>query len=482
MKIRFSGNCVNGKFAKVALCGVGILSAALCAPSMAEIYLDQEPDPLPMVELTVVLPVGFEAKRPEDVGVGNLLSDMIEGGTATLSRQEFQERLAEFGASVDFSVGNQYSEYTLSFPVVAGKHYDKLVSLLKENWNTPRFDEKTFEVARTKIRASMQSSLDSDPSLAASVTRRFLNKTEFGGFPLFLDSVEKLNLPNLTQVFERDFHKAPLIWAGVVAPKSSLELVKTILASVFSNQGKIIEGPYLKKLPTQSAKTHRPTPKKIVLIVDKDQRAQMVTSMVAVSREPLAGKDELSFGFANHILFDSGLASVFSDEVRTKRGLAYAVGSSLKQLYELPVLSVSMNPVREKQEEALEVLAGLLKDSFETDKVIRELPQDVFERQIRSFKNSKILSQSTPSSRLGEKSSVVSGGMTPEFYLSDPQSWNPTREQMIKTLSSLWSSSTVVIALVGEAKELRPLVEKHFKGYSIKVIPYKDSILSKTFE
>jgi zinc protease len=465
-------------FQKTLLMG---FSLSLMLAVQAEIYLDQEVDPLPMVELSVSIPAGFEARSLDDSGAAHVLADILEGGTSKLTRQEFQDRVAKFGASVDFSVSNQYSDYSLSFPVVNGKNYDGLIELLKDNWQSPRFDQQNFEVARTKLGSTIQSVLDSDFSLAGSTLRRHINRAEFGGFPLYLDRLDKITLDKSKEVYERDFKNAPSVWAGVVAPASSTELVKKILSQVFSAQGAIVEGHYLRKLSTVSAKTKFPSSSRKVLIIDKDQRTQMVTSLIAVSSDPLSKSNELAFMFGNHVLFDSGLASVFSDEIRSKRGLAYSVGSSLKQIYERPVLSVAMNPVREKQEEAMKTLSELLDTSFETGKLFDELSDDVYARQLRSFKNSKILSQSTPASRLAERSAVVTGAITKSFYESDPQKWNPSKRDVKKALLRVWKSSAIVVSFVGEAKELRPLVEKYFPNYAIKVIPYRETILSQTY-
>jgi zinc protease len=447
----------------------------------AAIYVDQESDPFPMFEMTVVFPVGFEALKKEEIGVANLIPDILESGTLQMDRQTFLDKLAAFGANIDFTVGNQYTHYSLSFPIVKGKNYDELVQLLRDNWKTPRFEEKTFEISKTKLRSALQASLDADSSLVSSTLRRWINRYSFQGFPVSIEALDRITLPQTAKIFERNFSKSKNIWVGLVAPLVASELTEKILTQVFSNQGKIIRGPYLKKMLSLNEKAMKPSLKREVLIIDKDQRTQLVTSVVAVAKEALKPSEELAFFFGNHILFDSGLASIFADEIRTKRGLAYSVGSGLKQLYTLPVLSVSMNPVREKSAEGIEVLAQLLRDSFENGKAIQELPQDVFDRQLRSFRNSKVLGQVTPASRLAERSKVVQGEVSAEFYSSDPLSWNIGRDEIAKNLGNLWKKSAIVIGFVGEAKELQPLVEKYFPDYKIKIIPYQETISEKSY-
>ena len=114
------------------------LLALLAQPSRADITLDVEPDPLPLVAITVVIPAGFEVAAADEAGAAILMGDVLDAGTEKLDRQAYLDRLATFGASHNFSVSNLYSVWTLSFPVVEGKDYAALTTLLSENWHRPR--------------------------------------------------------------------------------------------------------------------------------------------------------------------------------------------------------------------------------------------------------------------------------------------------------------------------------------------------------
>ena len=52
---------------------------------------------------------------------------------------------------------------------------------------------------------------------------------------------------------------------------------------------------------------------------------------------------------------------------------------------------------------------------------------------------------------------------------------------MPTTLRDTWARSVVVGAVVGEAKELEPLIRKHFPQHEVIVIPYADSIRDKAY-
>jgi len=458
--------------------------AVLFGPlAQARVHIDFEPDPLPVVEITAVLPVGFEAREAADSGAANLLSDIFENGTVNRTRQQLLDAYGKYGASVDFAVSNQHSFLKLTFPVVEGTQYDGLVDLLSENWSSPRFDEESFRIARLKLESALKGSLDSDMGIGITAGRRLANRKIFGGFPVTLDALERLDLAKTRAIWDRDFKAAPDVWVGVVAPESSRALVKSLIAKVFQNQGKIREGRLLSPLAITPLKAKGlKAGAKTFLLVDKPGRNQAVVTVMSVSDRPLADAAEVAFQFANHILVDSGLGSVFGEEIRTRRGLAYSVGGVVRNYLGYPSLGLATNPLRTKADEALGVIAGLLKDSYETGDVFAKLPEDAWKRQWQSFTFGRILETSTPSGRLSERMSVVTGNLSRATYESDPTTWSVSRKEAAASVQSIWKKSALIASVLGDAQELRPLLEKHFPGWEIVTIPYADTLRDKAYE
>ena len=178
------------------------LAFSFIGTSQAKIYLDLEPEPLPLVDIVVVLPVGVITRVEEEAGTGALFNEMVDAGTLKRTKQEFLDELSAFGANYDFNVSNQYSYWSLSFPLVEGQNYDKLVELLSENWDSPRFTSEAFETARTKISGAINASVDSDNNLASAPATRWMSLNLFGGYPLFIESIPNLSLEKVKKVFE----------------------------------------------------------------------------------------------------------------------------------------------------------------------------------------------------------------------------------------------------------------------------------------
>jgi predicted Zn-dependent peptidase len=464
--------------------GISIAWLATFSPlAQATIYLDQELDPLPLFSLQVMLPLGSLSPNPTEAAAFAVLSEIWDDGTERLEKQEYLDALMSYGASVSFGAGRETSSWTLSFPIVEGKNYQPLIELVKENWSQPRFTQESFEKAKVKLDSALKASLDSDMSMAALVGRRWIGIQDFRLYPLLLDGLKNLKLEDVQSVFSDRVIGAPDVWAGYVGPQSHLSLAEHVLKTVFTKQGPIKKGALERPL-VQSP--HLPSDfqgQKQVIIVEKPTRAQTVFFVMSVFHEfPSSYQKELAFHFGGHILGFSGLGSYFGDEIRNKRGLAYSVSPLQKFYLAKPAVGFLTNPVRERNEEALGVIADLLTAAYEESDIFKILPDDVWDRQWQSFRFGHILDNSSVGARLALRRSVVEGTLSPMLLKSRPNSWSLTREEISNYFREGWSDSSRVIVLVGESKELKPLVEKHFPSYQIKVMGLQETLMQKTYE
>ncbi len=435
------------------------------------------------MQIQVVVPTGFEVRDAKDAGIANLFADILDSGSRSLDRQAFLDRLSMSGASASFTVSNQYSYWTLNFPFEKNRSYGELGATLAEQWASPRFTEESFGLAKLKLESALKSGLDSDGSLGLTTIRRLMNKRYFSGTPLTLDVLRGLKLSSLPAVWDRDYVNARDVFAAVVAPAEAEPAVRALLSAVFAKQGAI----EVKREPSRlearenSAKGHKA--EKTFVIVDKPGRAQSYLSVVGVPNERLDADDEIAFQFGNHVLIDSGLGSVFGDEIRNQRGLAYAVQSAPRFYLGYPGLGVITNPVREKSAVALDLVAKLLNDAYVSGEILRQLPPDIWARQWKSFVYGRALDTSTPAGRQAERVAVATGTMGLKAYRAQLDGDRPIgRDEVIESLRRVWRKGAIVATVVGEAKELEPMVRKAFPDFGVRVIPYRETLNAKTYE
>jgi predicted Zn-dependent peptidase len=456
--------------------------ATLCLPfaAHAKIYLDFEEDAVPVIQITVQIPQGFETLNNSEKGAG-LLSDMLASGTKTLNRQAFNDAIAAFGADYSFDIGNDSSVWNLSFPLLSNLDYDKLIGLLNENWRNPRFTKESFDLAMTKYRAAFKGSLDNDTGLLRSTMLRWINKFEYGGNPTFFDQLPQIKLENVAKFFERDVRGAKDVWVGVVAPADSRALVEKIVTTIFKEQGEVKRGILKEALPSPMKVSKRSGTSKRFLLIDKKGRAQTVMGFIALPKLADAPAVELPFSFNDYLLFSNGLDAYFASVIRSEKGLAYGVYGIGNFYRRQKIMSIMSNPQRSRQEEAFQTFQDLIGKLFESDASFKTISDAHIERLFTSFKNARSLEFSRPDSRLALRSRVIDGTESYKFATSRGDDWKVERKELSALAHKFWINSAVVMGAVGDAKEVSPLIKKYFPDFKVVVIPFEKAILSTSF-
>lgn len=458
---------------------LGLCCALWAGAAQAKIYLDIEEDPLPLVQISVVIPAGGYTGAVDETGLAMLIPEILDAGTANKDKQSFVDALSTFGANQDFAVIEEFSTWTLNFPYVATQNYDELIALLQENWRSPRWTPEVFELSKKKLLASLQGGLDSDGALSTIPSRRWALEKFMGLKSNSLQKVQSFNLEKTREVFEKHFTKAADIWVGYIGPKSLEPLVKKIVTSVFSQQGKVKVGQHLELLTAKVERSVKIQNEKRLFIIDKKDRNQSVTKVFALSPKKIEGDDELNFFFGRHLLVGGGLGSLFWDEIRGKRGLAYSVSDETEYYFMNPVLGFATNPLRTKSDEAFKLIAELVKSSYETGTSFKGFDNEAWDRHWKSFQFSHLIDLSTASGRLSHRLAVVTGVLSRDLYEKPVQKWRVSRQEIEKLFPLLWKDAFKSVSVVGNAKELRPLVEKYFPDYSVSVLPYNEVITDK---
>ncbi|NCN26727.1 insulinase family protein [bacterium] len=450
--------------------------------SNSKIYFDLEEEPLPIVDLTVVLPFGHQTLTEKESGLSMMAQEMLAAGTLTKDRQAFNDQLAKFGAEYSFSVGNHYSYWSLKLPFIKDKDYTPLIALLTENWNSPRFTDKEFKLASLKIEASFKSSLDSDSSLLSSAMKNFLNKKYLGGHPAFLDIVKKnASLEATKEFFNQRIKSVKDVWVGAVAPDDSQDLMEKIVATIFAKQGSVRRSKLKEALPTGAKPEGNIKPEKTFIVVDREGREQTIMGFMALSPESLSQGNELEFFFADYLLFSNGLDSYFASVIRGQKGLAYGANSLVTQYRDHKVLSLLTNPQASKMDEAFKTVSELTQTTLEKSDKLKIINDKRWSRVFNSFQNLKALENGLPGQRLGNRMGVVTGSQSYKVATSDPTNWKVKRENVASLLEDHWKKSAIVIGAVGSSKAILPLLKKYFPDYKVKIIPYRDVIYSKAY-
>ncbi len=454
--------------------------AAISLSSQAKVYMDYESDPLPLVKVNFLVPAARSTTSDtENLGL-RFLGEFYDSGTKKLSRQKFQDALASYGASLEISTGYQYAEISATFPLSNGEIPAGLGELIQDAWENPRVDKENFERSKKFLKANHMAMLDRDNALLTTGIQKIVATTLFGLTPFSTDSFSKIKLEEISNLHNNYYQRKGDIWVGIIAPENLKKDLVQMAQLIFPHAGSVQEGLLEKQLVTGYMPEQKAQMKPTFLLIDKKELAQIHYGFVAVSHQKESPKFELTDSFTYHVLAGAGLDSVYGKSIRGERGLAYRVGGIMSGFYEYPIISLYANPQRNKQQEAFEVLEKLVQDTFSKGKIIENIKDDMWTGWLLSYRNSERQSGATPEGRLERRKSIATGDLGAALYKTPIDNWSVKKGAAATRLSEMANQSTWLLAAIGDAQELEPLIKKHFPSYELMKVNYKE-ILNDTW-
>jgi len=454
--------------------------ASISLSAQSKIYMDYESDPLPLVKVNFLIPAARSTTNDtENLGL-RFLAEFYDSGTKKLSRQKFQDALASYGASLEISTGYQYAEISVTFPLSNGKIPAGLGELIQDAWENPRVDKENFERSKKFLKANHMAMLDRDNALLSTGVQKIVATTLFGLTPFSTETFSKIKLSEIAALHSNYYQRKGDIWVGIIAPENLKKELEQMAQLVFPGAGTIQEGLLEKQLATGYMPEQKTQIKPTFLLIDKKDLAQIHYGFVAVSHQKENSKFELTDNFTYHVLSGAGIESVYGKNIRGERGLAYRVGGIMRDFYDYPIISLYANPQRNKQQEAFEVLDKLVQETFSKGKIIENIKEDMWTGWLLSYRNSERQSGATPEGRLERRKGIATGDLGVALFKTPIDNWTVKKGAAATRLSEIASQSTWILAAIGDAQELEPLVKKHFPSHELMKVNYKE-ILNDTW-
>jgi len=156
----------------------------------------------PLVQFELRFRGGMLLDDPARIGVANLLAETMLGGTARRTPEELQLAIELLGATIN--VGSGRESFVISGSTLA-RNLDETIALVEEILLEPRFDPQEFELARLRVRSTIQQRAGSPTAIAENV----FNELVYGDHLLARDlrgDPDRITLDDL-----RAFHSRALI-------------------------------------------------------------------------------------------------------------------------------------------------------------------------------------------------------------------------------------------------------------------------------
>lgn len=278
------------------------------------VLLLSEEHSLPFVTIQLLIDAGSRRDPQGKEGLAHLTARGLLLGTSRYTVTEINKELDFLGASLHSSADKDYTSLSLK---VLKKDLDAGFNLFMEILTQPTFPEEEIQREVEKILAAIESAEDQPDEVAQKAFRKALFLSGAYGHPVegTKESVSRFNRAALVE-FYRSYY-APNHSILALVGDITAEEVKTKLLP------RLEQWP-MSEIPEATSPKEYSQERKSIFINRDITQANIILGHIGVRRDH---PDFYALSVMNYILGSGGFSSRLMEEIRSKRGLAYAVTS-----------------------------------------------------------------------------------------------------------------------------------------------------------
>jgi len=400
------------------------------------VLLVSEDHSLPFVTIQLLVDSGSRRDPPEQEGLAYLTARGLLLGTSKRSVTQMNEELDFIGAVLNASSGRDYATVSLR---VLKKDLDKGLDLLIEAITQPTFPEEEIRREIEKTLASIQSAEDQPGEVTEKEFQKALFLKSPYGHPVegTKESIPRLKRESLVGFFKTYYH-----------PNNT---ILTIVGDMTPEEVKAKILPRLEKwpateIPKESFNITFAKEPKTIKFDRAITQANIILGHAGVSR---GNPDYYAINVMNYILGGGGFASRLTEEIRNKRGLAYAVESYFDPGKYPGAFQIVLQTKNASAREAI---------SLSLEQMERIRKESVSEKELEGAQ--KYLIGSFPT-RFDTQAKLANFLTQVEYYglgLDYPQKYPSliraiTREQILRVAKTYLHPENYILVVVGNLKE-----------------------------
>ncbi|HSB05315.1 MAG TPA: pitrilysin family protein [Thermodesulfobacteriota bacterium] len=400
------------------------------------LLLVSEDHSLPFVTMQLLVDSGSRRDPPEQEGLAYLTSRGLLLGTAKHTVVQMNEELDFIGAVLNASSGRDYATVSLR---VLKKDLDKGLDLLIEAMTQPTFPEDEIRREIEKTLARIQSAEDQPGEVAEKEFQKALFLKNPYGHPVegTKESIPRLKREDLLQFFKTYYHPNNIILTlvGDMTPEEVKAKILPRLEKWPANE-----------IPKESLDITLAKEPKTIRIDRAITQANIILGHAGVSR---GNPDYYAISVMNYILGGGGFASRLTEEIRNKRGLAYAVESYFDPGKYPGAFQIVLQTKNASAREAI---------SLAIEQMDRIRKEPVSEKELEGAQ--KYLIGSFPT-RFDTQAKLANFLTQIEYYglgLDYPQKYPSliraiTREEILRDAKTYLHPENLILVIVGDLKE-----------------------------
>jgi predicted Zn-dependent peptidase len=421
------------------------------------VYLLEDHE-LPLVSITASMKTGGWLDPADKVGLASLTGSLMRtGGGGGLSSEQVDAELEQFAGDVGFSIGRQAGSASLD---VLSKDLKRGLQIFAGLIRTPAFEPARVELAKLQAIEGIRRRQDSPGSI---VGREFVKLLYGAEHPTAressIESVTRITRDDLVAFHRKTIHPNGMM-VGVTGDFDKSAML-ALLRDVFGDweQGEV---PVLTIADVPESQTAN----SIVRFVNKgtSQTHLRVGHLSIKEQDP----DYVALAIANDILGGSSFRSRLFNDVRTKRGLAYSVGSRLNAgVHDQGVwLMRAETKVPSTQEVISRFLANIerMRTEAVTDSELAEAKE--------AYVNSFVFSFASPSAIVGRLIELEYDGLPKDFLQQlRARVIALTKEEILAAAKKHFNPERLTVVAVGAGEALPKLLSGFGEVKEIKLAP-----------
>jgi predicted Zn-dependent peptidase len=331
------------------------------------------------VSIGVWLARGSRHEPQEQSGIAHFVEHMLFKGTATRSAEDIAQTIDSIGGQMDAFTAKEYASYYIK---VLDEHLPLAVDVLSDIVMNPKFSADDIDREKKVVLEEIKMVEDTPDDLVHELFTESFWANHPLGRPILgtKETVEGLNVAALRQYFSTVYTAPNLIIAAV--GNITHEQVKDLVMRAFNG------------LPTTSEPIAEAPPRVIpkVIIRNKELEQSHVCLGAASYRQDHA--DRYNSYVMNTVLGGSMSSRLFQN-VREKRGLAYAVFSGLSAYRDAGSMTIYAGCANDAVSELIDVVIAELRRMKD-----EAMPESELRRAKDHLKGSLMLNLESTSSRM----------------------------------------------------------------------------------
>lgn len=447
------------KSLKPGLAALACLFTSLAQASTIEVEVEKD-SRLPIGYVNVVIRGGSVSDPENRVGLTQFMSQMLVRGTKSLTKEQIDLRLDQWGAQL--AVENR-AEYTIIRGAALSTRLPDLLGLIEDILLHPSFSDSEIRKLKAETISGLMEELASDHAVNTKKFSRLL----FDGHPYGRPTA---GLASHVQTFDR----AALAKQHLLIMNSDraffLASGDVDEASFSSWAARVARGMPGKGALSKLARPAQSSARRLQ-IIDKPDRTQTQIQIGQIGTL-MSDPDYPALYLGNAAFGGGSFMSRMMQEIRVKRGWSYGAASTFRFGVQPRSWQAHLFPATKDTPAALAFTLGMIAELQKNG-----ITQAEFDLVKRSSINSAAFMSDTPKKRIENRILERTLGLEKGFFEGFASRLEKTsREQVNEALSRFLKSENLSISVLGTAAPLKTgLIEAAgVTEKELKIVPYSE--------